>query len=135
MINSIVKLEDIHKKYPFIYEVDEEYFYIGFGVCERCDSSSALKYYEQYKKSCVEIDLGKIISMSYDIDDDLLDAMLFSFRKVKAYSEIEADNTEASIQRKKTEDLIDSLSGEQRDNLYEQLLVFVGAFQLNNRRF
>ena len=135
MIERLVKLEDLYKKYPFIYEVSEDYYFIGWGICKRCDSSIALDYYEAYKKALFEAGMEKVSSGSNDIEEDKLDTLLYYFRKVKAYSDIAVDDEELLTFRKKIEEMVFSLSEKQKDELLRQLNDFVSVFYYYYRRF
>lgn len=32
-----MRLEDLYKKYPFVYKLDENYFLLGWGICKTCN--------------------------------------------------------------------------------------------------
>lgn len=135
MIENMIKLDDLYKKYPFIYETDGDYYYIGWGICKQCSSSIALDYYKLYKKTLNEIGEEKVASRNNDIDEEMLDTLLWCFRKVKAYSDIAVDNEDLRLFRGKIENFICSLSDEQQRTLLEQLRNFVNVFYYYYRRF
>jgi len=129
-----MKLEDLNKKYPFVYQVDGKYYYLGNGVCKVCDSRFAISYYEEYKKILCQIGEDVVASESYNIDDDLLDSLICNFRKVKAYSNIESKKEDRVSYRKRIADLIDSLTEEEKIQLLKQLENFVHVFRYYYRK-
>lgn len=132
----MVKLEDLYKKYPFIYEVDEKYYYIGWGICKECTSKFALSYYEDFKKTVEEV--GEEILAQGDcnkIDEDQLDSLLYFFRKVKAYSDIEVDSNDMPTFRKQLNDFLDGISLEEKQKLQHQLEIFVDTFHYYYKRW
>jgi len=135
MVEKLVKLEDLYKKYPFIYELSGDYYIIGLGICKLCCSSNAITYYEAFKKSLNEVGIEKVTMGSYDVAEDKLDTLLYYFRKVIAYCDIAVDDAEPSTFRKKIENLISSLSNTRKDELLRQLKIFVNLFYYYYRRF
>lgn len=129
-----MKLEDLYKKYPFVYQIDGEYYYLGNGVCKVCDSRFAISYYEEYKKILHQIGEDVVASESYNIDGDLLDSLIYNFRKVKAYSNVESTNEDQVSYRKKIADLIDSLTEDEKIKILNQLENFVRVFRYYYRK-
>ena len=123
-----MNLEDITKKYPFIYEVGKEYYYLGHGICEKCKSRFAIEYFEEYKSVLGQIGRDVIASKTWDIDEVLLNKLIYNFGKVKAYSNVERPKEENKSYRQEIMELIDSLEGPEQKKLLLQLEDFVNVF-------
>lgn len=128
-----MKLEDLYKKYPFIYEVNNVYYYLGWGICKICDSEIALSYYRKYK-NCIQSIGSEVLAGNKEIDDGQLDQLLYYFRKVKAYSDIATDEKEMSSFRNDITQFLNHLKEEEKNMLYVQLTDFVNTFHYYYRR-
>lgn len=123
-----MKLEDLFKKYPFVYEVNQKYYYLGQGVCKECDSTFAISYFEDYKKFLEQIGRDVIASQTRNIDEESLDTLIYCFRKVKAYSDIKVEPEDYKTYRQRISDLVDTLSILEQQKLLQQLEDFVNVF-------
>lgn len=130
-----MQIEDLYKKYPFIYRISGGYFYIGFGICKECNSKIAISYYEDYFKCIDNIGEKKILDNDNSIAEDEMDRLLYFFRKVKAYSDIAVDENERSSFRNKINQYIDEINEEDRKELEHQLKLFVGTFRYYYKRW
>ena len=126
----MIKLEDIKKKYGFMYEIDDKVYFIGMGIFEMCTSSCAKYYFDEYRKRIHE--LGRENILPYHLEDNEVDALIYFFRKVKAYSNIREDEKIAENQ-KKIEDFLYSLNEGQKKALLEQLEDYIHVFWYYNR--
>lgn len=129
-----MNLEDLYKKYPYIYEVNNGYYYLGWGICKICDSNIALSYYEKYKK-CIQSIGSEVIASNKNIDDEQLDQLLYYFRKVKAYSDIATDKNDMPNFKNELFQFLNQLDKGEQEKLCEQLTDFVNTFHYYNRRW
>lgn len=129
----MTKLDDLTKKYPFMYEVDGDIYQIGFGVFETCNSHIGKNYFEQYREFINKVGRENIVQ--YKLQGEEEEHLIYLFRKVKAYSEL--DRMSVSISEVNAEILmfIDSLNDEQKNHLFEQLEDYINSFWHYNRRF
>ena len=121
-------LEDLYKKYPFVYKLDGEYFFIGWGIFKTCNSEMAICYYEKYEKLLQIIGEDKLELKSYDIDEEQLESIIKYFRKIKAYSDIAVVEDDMPNFRKMIDEFISMRSTEQQEELLRQLRNFVNVF-------
>lgn len=123
-----MRLEDLYKKYPFVYKLDGEYFFLGWGICRPCNSEMAIHYFEKYEELLQVIGEEKIESNSYDIGRAELESIIKYFRKVKAYSDVAVSDEDMPVFRKNFNDFILTRSAEQQKELLRQLKNFVNVF-------
>lgn len=126
-------LGDLYKKYPFIYEIDNAYYYIGWGICKRCNSDMALHYYSKYKDCIQYVDL-KAIAEGRNLDNQQFDDLLYYFRKVLAYSDIAVKREDMPEFRQDIYKLIKQLDDIENEKLFQQLINFVSVFHLYYKR-
>ncbi len=132
MIQNMRELEGICKKYPFVYEGTEEFFFIGSGICKKCTSEMALYYYDLYKKCIKEIGEENLASKYSAIDEDKLEQLLYYFRKVKAHSDIALEDNYVDC-RKETMELLYSMPDKEQMDVLRQLRNFVNVFHYYHR--
>lgn len=128
----MINLEDLYKKYPFVYELDEEYFFLGWEICKPCNSEMAIYYYKKYEELVQKIGEEILALRSYDIDETELESLIKSFRKVKAYSDIATDENcdiatdenEMAVFRDKLNNFVATRCIEQQETLLRQLKNF-----------
>ena len=129
---QIIKLNELYKKYPFIYKVHDDYFFIGTGICKPCYSKVALDYFNRYTSILNDVDDKMIIEYSdwlSRIDGNIKDALLYCFRKIKAYSESNVDTKDLLIFKKRIEDFTLHLSESEKTDLHKQLVISIEAFR------
>lgn len=129
-----MNLEDLYKKYPLIYEVNNMYYYLGWGICKICDSDIALSCYKKYKK-CIQSIGSEVIASNKNIDDEQLEQLLYYFRKVKAYSDIVTDKNDMPNFKNELFQFLNQLDKGEQDKLCDQLTDFVNTFHYYNRRW
>ena len=112
-----MRLEDLYKKYPFVYKLDDNYFFIGWGICKVCDSEGAITYFKKYEELLQIIGEEKLESKSYDIEEAQLESIIKCFRKVKAYSDIAVVEDDMPIFRKTLNEFISIRSSGKRTNV------------------
>lgn len=78
-----VKLEDIIKKYPFMYEVNGKIYHIGNFVFKECDNQIALEYFNNYKSLIDRINRNKFVDRQ--LDETETEELVYYFRKIIAY--------------------------------------------------
>ena len=130
-----MRLEDLYKKYPFVYKLDEKYFFLGWGICKTCNSEMAIFYFEKYEELLQTIGEEKLESKSYDIEEAELESLIKCFRKVKAYSDIAVSDEDMPVFRKNLNEFILARSAEQQEALLRQLKNFVNVFHYYYRSF
>ena len=130
-----MRLEDLYKKYPFVYKLDENYFFLGWGICKTCNSKMTIYYFEKYEELLQTIGEEKIESKSYDIEEAELEGIIKCFRKVKAYSDIAVSDEDMPVFRKNLNEFILARSAEQQEELLRQLKNFVNVFHYYYRSF
>lgn len=106
------KLEDLIKKHSFIYKIDDQYYYIGQWLFKPCTNIMVIDYYAKYKEALKN-------------EDD--EQLYYWFRKVRACSDLDMDETKDNINKKILE-FIDQLSNSQKSSLQNQLDEFVNTF-------
>jgi len=128
-----IKIEDIIKKYPFMYEVNGEIYHIGHLVFAKCDNQIALQYFNNYQSLIDQIDRDKFINGQ--IDETEIEDLVYYFRKIKAYSEIHPLEDRTSKSNKDAMRFISELNEESENNLFAQLENYVYAFQYYSKKF
>lgn len=122
-----IKLEDIVKKYPFMYEVEEKIYYIGNGVFRECTDSLSFEYFKRYRDYIVLVGRETIATSS--LNNEEAEALTYYFRKVKNRSDYDK-NIDDPIQAKKDAlEFISNLSYETTKKLFLQLEDYVNIFK------
>lgn len=129
----MVKLDDLIKKYPFMYEVNGEIYQIGCGVFKICDSRIGITYFMQYRDFIKKVGRENIIK--YKLQGEEEEHLVYLFRKIKAYSELDEQNVSIGEANEKILTFIDSLNKEYTDDLREQLEDYINSFWHYNRKF
>lgn len=131
----MINLKDIYKKYPFVYELDGEYYFLGWGICKICNSEMAIYYYKKYQELVQKIGEETLALRSYDIDETELESLIKCFRKVKAYSDIATNENEMAFFREELNNFVATRCIEQQEDLLRQLKNFVNVFHYYYRSF
>ncbi len=134
MIEEFVKLDDLYKKNPFIYEINEDYYYIGHGICQWCASHDALDWFKLYREALDRIGRDKISSRSSDIVEEDLSVLVRYYRKVMAYSASNVEESERHTYRNQIDKLIASFSEIQKSELLRQMKDYENVFYYHRRR-
>lgn len=126
-----VKLEDISKKHPFIYEIDNTFYIMGANAFEEYDSIG-LDYYRKYRECINKFGREKIYPYSLSNEDPKeVKNLVRAFSKVKTYADAaKTDNFRAHIE---LEEFIANLSEDNRKKLLEQLEDYVNVFWYYDR--
>ncbi len=127
-----VKIEDIMGKIPFIYEVKENRYIIGNYVFAPCTSQFACDYFERYRMEIVRIGRENLQQENFQRSSDDYNDLIYLFRKVKAYANIDISNDAKGGARKKTKEFLMSLNEQERQKLLEQIEDFMAVFKLQN---
>lgn len=128
-----VKIEDIMGKIPFIYEVKENRYIIGNYVFAPCTSQFACNYFERYRMEIARIGRETLQQEIFQCCNNDYKDLIYLFRKVKAYANIDISNDDKGEARKKTKEFLVSLNEQERQNLLEQMEDFVAVFRLQNK--
>lgn len=129
-----MNLENLYKKYPFIYKVEDKYYYLGWGICNECTSEIAIHYYEKYIELIKKIGEDTLATKGHNMGDAELDNLLYLFRKVMAYSDIEVKEEEMHGFKKKLNAFLETNSETQNIELEKQLTNFIHVFYYYYRR-
>lgn len=129
-----VKLEDITKKYPFIYEVKDDFYIIGCGAFAPCKSQFAISYYQNYREAINKLGRDFIQEHHYDYPEDF-DALVYNFRKVKAYADIGIPNEDRAMAGRIIPEFLESLDEKEKEKLLHQVEDYVASFWYYNRNF
>ena len=124
----MAKLYDITKKYPFIYEVDDELLHIGMGRFGVCTNHLAKGYYYRYKEEVGKIGRENIRARA--LNEEEYNNLIYFFKKVKNYSEESIDGKLIGEIHRKIYLFIDELEPTEKQNLLEQLLDFEKVFEM-----
>ena len=130
----IIKLEDITKKYPFIYEINNDYYIMGLDAFEKCQSDRAINRYKEYKAEINRLGREAIQQQKYDNSDDF-SALVFYFRKVMSHANINSSFEECSKNRHNLHDFLCNLKPSEKEILLRQLEDYVAVFGYYNRMF
>ena len=128
-----VKIEDIMGKIPFIYEVKENRYIIGNYVFAPCMSQFACDYFERYRMEIARVGRETLQQETFQCCSVDYKDLIYVFRKVKAYANIDVSNDAKGETRKKTKEFLASLNEQEKQNLLDQLEDFVAVFRLQNK--
>ena len=129
-----IKLEDITNKYPFIYEVQDKFYIIGRSTFAVCSSRFAIEYFRLYREEIKKLGRLYIQERHYDNKSDF-NSLVYYFRKVKAYANIDLPNEEKVKAKERIYEFLDKLKLEERQSLLEQVEDYVASFWYFNRLF
>lgn len=126
-------LDDLTKKYPFMYEVDDKVYQIGLGVFKECDSLIRKTYFMRYREFIKKVGRDNIVRDKLQGEEE--EYLIYLFRKIKTYSELDEINILIGEVNKEIRMFIDSLNSEQKNNLGEQLEDYINSFWHYYKRF
>ena len=129
-----IKLDDITKKYPFIYKIRDEYYIIGCGVFAVCESQPAISHFKRYREEIAKLGREYIQEQHYDNTSEI-EELVYSFRKVKAYADIDIPNEEKTMSKRNTLEFLDNLNYSEKNSLLEQVEDYVASFWYYSRAF
>ena len=129
-----IKLDDITKKYPFIYKIRDEYYIIGCGVFAVCESQPAISHFKRYREEIAKLGREYIQEKHYENKSDF-EELVYIFKKVKAYADIDLPNEEKTLSKRNTLEFLDNLNYNEKDSLLEQVEDYVASFWYYSRAF
>lgn len=122
-----IEIEDIVKKYPFMYKIGEEIYLIGQGVFKKCTNEIAITYFNKYK-TCVKT-IGRIRIEKAQLTNEEAENLVYYFRKVMNYSGYDIP-IDCPTQAKKSALLfLTTLSTETKNDILDQLEDYVYIFK------
>lgn len=127
-----VELEEIYKKYPFVYEVNEELMIIGSGVFKQCTQDIIQTYYNRYKEKIREIGRDKILT--HKLDDVEIDTLIYLFRKLMSYADVSSDTYDGNAKGNLLK-YLSGLSQEGKEELLLQLEDYIYCFGYYHEKF
>lgn len=127
----MTKLQDITKKYPFMYEVDGEIYCMGQGVFHICTDVMGLEYFNEYRKEMLS--LGRdFIKQPYPEERDVK-KLVYYYGKVLTYSEPKMKGEDPAKIKGNLLTFLDTLSPDAQEKLTEQLEDYIDVFRHYNR--
>ena len=127
----MTQLQDITKKYPFMYEVNDEVYCMGQGVFHICTDVMGLEYFNQYRKEVLS--LGRdFIEQPYPEDRDIK-KLVYYYGKVITYSEPKMKVEDPAKIKGNLLAFLDALSPDAQEKLTEQLEDYIDVFRHYNR--
>lgn len=127
----MTQLQDITKKYPFMYEVNDEVYCMGQGVFHICTDVMGLEYFNQYRKEVLS--LGRdFIKQPYPEDRDIK-KLVYYYGKVITYSEPKMKAEDPAKIKGNLLAFLDTLSPDAQEKLTEQLEDYIDVFRHYNR--
>ena len=127
----MTRLQDITKKYPFMYEVNGEVYCMGQGVFHICTDVMGLEYFNQYGKEVLS--LGRdFIEQPYPEDRDVKN-LVYYYGKVITYSEPKMKVEDPAKIKGNLLAFLDALSPDVQEKLSEQLEDYIDVFRHYNR--
>lgn len=127
----MTQLQDITKKYPFMYEVNDEVYCMGQGVFHICTDVMGLEYFNQYRKEVLS--LGRdFIEQPYPEDRDIK-KLVYYYGKVITYSEPKMKAEDPAKIKGNLLAFLDALSPDAQEKLTEQLEDYIDVFRHYNR--
>lgn len=124
-----MRIKDLYKKHPFIYELDGEYFYLGQGICRKCGSQRAISYYEKFKE-CIDA-IGEKNIDPYECDkkgDEVFDNLILNFKKTYKSCKFVSTEKDISAATKKLDDFLSQLNPHETAEIERQLGIFTSVF-------
>ena len=127
----MTQLQDITKKYPFMYEVNDEVYCMGQGVFHICTDVMGLEYFNQYRKEVLS--LGRdFLEQPYPEDRDIK-KLVYYYGKVITYSEPKMKAEDPAKIKGNLLAFLDALSPDAQEKLTEQLEDYIDVFRHYNR--
>lgn len=126
----VVNLEDIVKKYPFVYKVNNRYYCIGCFKFAECNNTLIHNYYDKYEEIIAGI--SQVRWQTNKLSKDESDLVLYYFKRMRGYADSILVSDSPDKVRKQTLEFIFNLADEEKLNLLSQLKDFVYAYQYSN---
>lgn len=127
-----IQLEDIIKKYPFMYEVNNKVYHIGAYVFKECKNPLALGYFQEYQDFIKSIDRNKLINHLFNENE--MEYLVYLFGKIKAYSDDDSFKPLVNASNNEALTFINTLNEESKKELLFQLENYVYSFWYYNRK-
>ena len=129
----MLKIHDITKKYPFMYEVNDQIFCMGQGVFQIYTDVMGLEYFKKYRNEITF--LGReFISQPYPDHRDVKNLVHY-YERVKTYSESTTKTENPAEVKAKLLAFLDSLTPDEQDKLSKQLEDYINVFRHYNRNW
>ncbi len=129
-----IRLEDIKAKYPFIYEIKDNYYIMGHDTFAICNSDAAISRYKEYRNEINRIGREAVQQHIYNNPNEYSD-LVYYFRKVMFHANIDVPFEECSLNRNNLREFLVTLNASERDILLHQLEDYVATFWYFNRMF
>lgn len=127
----MIQLEDIYKKYPFIYEVEGNLYQFGSGAFKEGVSKQGEQYYSLYKEELNRI--GRDNIRPHELEAMDVKTLVYAFRKIKSYCDCENQNTDYNESKHNLLGYIENLSADAKNDLLQQIEDYVHVFWYYNR--
>lgn len=127
----MTRLEDITKKYPFMYEINGTVYCIGQGVFYTYTNQIGLEYFRKYREEIMS--LGRAYIEQPYPDHREVEKLVHYYGRVITYSEPTAKAEDPAIIKGRVLEFLDKIDPEAREKLSEQLEDYVLVFRHYNR--
>ena len=99
-----------------------------------CESQLAISYFKRYREEIAKLGREYIQEQHYDNTSDV-EELVYSFRKVKDYADIDIPNEEKTMSKSKVLEFLDNLNYSEKRSLLEQIEDYVASFWYYNRDY
>lgn len=99
-----------------------------------CESQPAISHFKRYREEIAKLGREYIQEQHYDNTSEI-EELVYSFRKVKAYADIDIPNEEKTMSKRNTLEFLDSLNDSEKRSLLEQVEDYVASFWYYNRDY
>lgn len=125
-------LKTIVNKYPFMYEIGDTVYYIGYGVFQVCSDQRSFFEFNRYRDTLTAI--GRERLFNGELTPSEVGQLVNTFKQVRKMSNHRNPSDEDAIQAKKRfEDAADRMSASEKTQLTEQLTEFIWIYKLSER--
>lgn len=127
----MTRLEDITKKYPFMYEINGMVYCIGQGAFYTYANQIGLEYFRKYREEVMSLGRERI-ERPY-LDHREVEKLVHYYSRVMTYSEPTAKAENPAIIKGRVLEFLDTIDSEEREKLSAQLEDYVHVFRHYNR--
>ena len=105
---------------------------VGTALCNNLKNIRDGKNRTRYREEITKLGREYIQEQHYDNTSDV-EELVYSFRKVKAYADIDIPNEEKTMSKSKVLEFLDNLNNSEKRSLLEQVEDYVASFWYYNR--
>jgi len=127
----MTKLEDITKKYPFMYEINGTVYCMGQGVFHIYTNQIGLEYFRKYREEIMSVG-REYVEQPYP-DHQEVEKLVRYYDKVMIYSEPTVKAGDPAGIKSNLLAFLDTLGPDEKEKLGEQLDDYINVFRHYNR--